>query len=178
MKIHLLGPSGSGTSTIGKKLSEWLKTPLFESDDIFWKETGIPYTEARSQEERKEKLHNILKQNDSWIIAGSALGWGDSLLEKAELIVLLYLNAEDRKKRLQQREYKQFGDRIRYGGDMFEIHRDFIKWAMKYDKGDMDMRSLKSEEAWVQKAHCPVLRITNDNENKTLEQILPLCRIR
>ena len=37
MKIHLLGSSGSGTSTIGKILAKKLNIHFFESDDFFGK---------------------------------------------------------------------------------------------------------------------------------------------
>jgi adenylate kinase family enzyme len=47
MFIHLLGPSGSGTSILGKAISQRLNIPWFDSDDIFWIKTDPPYTKKR-----------------------------------------------------------------------------------------------------------------------------------
>lgn len=170
MKIHLLGPSGSGTSTLGDALSKELNVPWFDSDDIYWERTNPPFTVIRSLVERQKILREIDSNNDSWIISGSMLEWGDFLRDKMELIIYLYVDKETRIGRLKKRESVRFGDRILRGNDMYENHQAFIKWAESYEEGGYDMRSKLSETAWIKEAKCPVLKI--EKEMPLTEEVL------
>jgi len=172
LKIHLLGPSGSGTSTIGKTLSEKFNLPFFDSDDFFWEDTTIPYSQKREIHQREHLLKSMIETHDSWVVSGSALKWGDILLEKSDLIVLVYCDKDTRLERLKLREEKKFGDRIKPGNDMYENHIAFINWAMEYDTGGLNMRSKKSEELWVSMANCKVLSITNTDLNHAVKEVL------
>lgn len=42
--IHIYGASGSGTSTIGKYISDKLGFYFMDTDDYFWQATNPPYT--------------------------------------------------------------------------------------------------------------------------------------
>lgn len=163
MKIHILGPSGSGTTTLGRLLSEQLDSPFFDCDDFFWEETEVPYTQIRPKEKRSELLKKEIESNSSWVISGASPGWGDILLEKADLIILLYTDREERLERLSRREREQFGHRIMPGGDMYENHKAFLEWAAGYDEGGMEMRSRARLEAWVKRAKGRVLYFYNES---------------
>jgi Shikimate kinase len=41
-RIHILGASGSGTTTLGRALAERLQYPHFDTDDSFWVPTDPP----------------------------------------------------------------------------------------------------------------------------------------
>ncbi len=79
MKIHLLGPSGSGTSTLGKALGDRLGRPWFDSDDFFWIPTDPPFTTKRPADERGRLLAATLAEN-AWM---SDLGCPVLRLERA-----------------------------------------------------------------------------------------------
>lgn len=162
MHIHLLGPSGSGTSSLGKAISEELNIPFFDSDDIFWEMTNPPFTSKRSIEQRQILLREINTHNKSWIISGSMLQWGDFLRDEIDLIVYLYIERDIRIKRLVKREKERFGDRILPGNDMYENHQAFITWAESYEDGDLNMRSKKSEIEWIKEAKRKVLKIEKE----------------
>jgi adenylate kinase family enzyme len=162
MHIHLLGPSGSGTSSLGQALSKELDIPYFDSDDIFWEKTDPPFTTIRPVERRQETLKEIDSRHDSWIIGGSMLRWGDFLREKLDLILYLYVDKDTRIARLIARERQRFGNRIAEGNDMHENHRAFIAWAESYEDGGLDMRSKTSETAWINEAKCEVVKIEHE----------------
>ncbi|NQT57512.1 MAG: AAA family ATPase [Bacteroidetes bacterium] len=172
MKIHIIGPSGSGTSTVGKLLSNRFGIPFFDSDDFFWEKTTIPYSKKNPVEKRKTLLNTMIAENDSWILSGSAMGWGDVLRNEADLIVLLFCEKSERCKRLRKREKEQFGDRIELENDMYENHETFIEWAMSYDEGGLDMRSRASEEAWIKQTKGSVIKLTNHCLDKTVDKIV------
>ena len=48
-KIHVLGASGSGTTTIAKVLAKKLGYVHLDTDSYFWEETDIPVTHARKK---------------------------------------------------------------------------------------------------------------------------------
>jgi hypothetical protein len=58
-----------------------------------------------------------------------------------------------------KREFKRYGNRIHEDGDMYEEHIKFIDWAMAYDTGDINMRSLINHEEWLKKITCPVVKL-------------------
>ncbi|ULQ59018.1 hypothetical protein K7I13_10905 [Brucepastera parasyntrophica] len=159
MKIHLLGPSGSGTSTLGKLIAGKYEVPWFDSDDLFWIKTDPPFTVKRDINERTLLLRKTLSEHDSWVLSGSALGWGDFIRECIDIAIYKYVEPGQRLERLLKRERQRYGGRIESGGDMYESSRQFIDWAMQYEKGGMDMRSAESETAWLEGLSCPVIKL-------------------
>ena len=62
-RIHVFGASGSGTTTLGKRLSQYLNYSFFDSDNYFWLPTVfivIPkdVRMSRLQEREKERYGN------------------------------------------------------------------------------------------------------------------------
>ena len=75
---------------------------------------------------------------------------------------------EERIKRLKEREYHRFGDRILPNGDMYEDLQKFLKWAAGYDDGGLETRSALHHKQWLRLITCPVItvdgtRTTNEN---------------
>jgi len=158
-RIHILGATGSGTTTLAQALErehgyKWLCT-----DHAFWSPTHIPFVSPRPREERIPLIAAALEENPKWALAGSLCGWGDVFIPKFELVVYLYTPAEIRKERIKKREYERYGERIREGGDMFDIHVDFVEWAMTYDTAGLDTRSAKLHESWLAQLPCPIVRL-------------------
>ena len=59
-RIHILGATGSGTTTLGRALAERLQCPHFETDDYVWVPTDPPYTKQRERTERQQPLMDDL----------------------------------------------------------------------------------------------------------------------
>lgn len=149
MKIHLLGPSGSGTSTLGQALAHSLGCYFVDADSLFWLVSDPPFTHKRPFDERRELLLSTISPHQHWVLSGSVLGWGDSVRELADLLIYKYLEPKIRIPRLLAREYARHGRRIQEGGDMEESHQAFISWAQGYETGGMEQRSRSSEQAWL-----------------------------
>ncbi len=172
MKIFITGASGSGTTTLGKILAHKLSIPQYDNDDIFWEQTETPFTVKRPEEDRKKILQEIIGWEQSWIFSGSALKWGELILQNADLVVRLFCDTETRIARLKLRESQRFGERILPGGDMHENHVKFIEWAEKYDTGGLNMRSRQSEEIWMRNAGCRVLELVNVDSEETAKSVV------
>jgi len=174
--IHILGASGSGTTTLGQALEQKYGYKWLDTDHYFWFPTEPPFTASRPREERIPLMAASIEDNPKCVISGSLCGWGDVFISKFDLVIFIYTPAEIRKERLKEREYQRYGDRIRESGDMYDEHIKFIDWAMAYDTGDINMRSLKLHEEWMKQIICPIIRLngidTCDHNISLLEKYL------
>lgn len=152
--IHIYGASGSGTSTLGRKISEELGYKFMDADDYFWLPTNPRYTTKRSKEERLALMKKDISDNDNVVISGSLVDWGDELIPLFTLAIRLVTDTEIRTTRLKEREKQKFGDRIMPGGDMYTHHMEFIEWARKYDTGSVNMRSKAKHDEWQKLLMC------------------------
>src|SRR4029450_3942966 len=99
-RIHILGASGSGTTTLGRALAERLQYPHFDTDDYFWLPTDPPYTQQRERTERAQLLMDDIPAQDSWVLSGSLCGWGDVAIPLFALVVFLWIPQDIRMERL------------------------------------------------------------------------------
>jgi len=131
--IHIYGASGSGTTTLGSALAKELDVLHLDTDDYYWKESEIPYTEKYSPAERIESIRMRISNHQSWVLSGSLCSWGAPIAELFTLTIFVYLNPSLRLQRLRERELERYGNRIEKSGDMHEKHIQFMEWAAKYD---------------------------------------------
>ena len=104
--IHIYGASGSGTSTLGRKISEELGYKFMDTDDYFWVPTNPQYSTKRSREERLALMKKDITENENVVISGSLVDWGDELIPMFTLVVRLVTDTETRIERLKNRESK------------------------------------------------------------------------
>ena len=161
-RIHILGASGSGTTTLGLALAKRLNCPCFDSDDYFWLPTDPPYQIKRERSQRQRLLLADLLRHDSWVLSGSACGWGDVAIPLFDLVVYLWLPVAIRLERIERRGQEHFGDELLPGGSMHETHRKLMDYAALYDTGDETVRSKRLHEKWLSSLPCNVLRIEDD----------------
>ena len=152
--IHIYGASGSGTSTLGRKISQELGYKFMDTDDYFWLPTNPQYTTKRSKAERLALMKKDISENDNVVIAGSLVDWGDELIPLFTLAVRLVTDTEVRIERLEKREKQKFGDQILPDGDMYTTHMKFMEWARAYDTGSIDIRSKAKHDEWQKLLHC------------------------
>ena len=158
-RIHILGASGSGTSTLGAALAARLGHPHVDADTLFWMTTDPPFTTRRPAEERHALLLRLLPVTGQWVFSGSALKWASSLEPVYDLIVFLRLAPSERMERLRRRQAARYGARIEADGDMIAANAAFLRWAEAYDSAGPEQRSLVLHEEWLSPQTAPVLRL-------------------
>lgn len=87
-RIHILGASGSGTSTLGSSLSKVLPHTHLDTDDYFW---ITKFTEQRQAPIRRQMLKIDLSLYEKWILPGAVCGWGDNFKSCFDLVVFLWI---------------------------------------------------------------------------------------
>lgn len=152
--IHIYGASGSGTSTIGKFIADKLGYFFMDTDDYFWEPTNPPYTIKRKISDRITLMKNDIAKHSGVVISGSLVDWGDELIPLFTLVIRVETDTAIRIERLKRRERENFGNRIDFGGDMYENHREFLSWAASYDSGGLDIRSKAKHDEWQKQVRC------------------------
>lgn len=168
-RIHITGASGSGTSTLGKALSENLGYMHFDTDNYYWLSKPPLFTHKREISERQDLLRRDLEKYENWILTGSLCGWGDMFIPYFDLVVYLWIPKDIRIKRLMERERQRYGLDIEPGGSKYDSYMEFIEWASKYDEAGLEMRSRALHEYWMSTLNCPILKVEGD---LTLEERL------
>ena len=167
-RIHIFGASGSGTTTIAKKLCEGLGYTHFDTDSYYWHKTEEPFTDMRPVEERLVMMKKDLNSHENWILSGSLDGWGNPLVSMFDLVIFVYVPQDIRIKRLKVREQERYGDDVLPGGRRHESTQEFIEWASGYDSGLLTGRNLPRHEKWLAELQCSTLRIINDDLEKSI----------
>src|SRR6266571_6201650 len=152
MRVLVTGASGSGTTTLGRALSDKLNSSFFDADDYYWLRTDPPFQEKRDTANRLHLLLTDLRKVSSAIVAGSVMNWGTELEDSFSLIVFLTLDAEIRVARLREREIARRG----------RADEEFLEWAAQYEEGRMSGRSRTLHEKWLSERRCSVLRLDGD----------------
>ena len=140
-RIHILGASGSGTTTLGRALAERLQNPHFDPDDHVWLQTDPPYTPQRERTKRHQLLMDNITAHDAWVLSGSLCGWGDVAICLFELVVFLSIPHDRCMEHLRQREHEQFGERILPGGTWTRSLNGFSRGQRPMMRGDGTCRA-------------------------------------
>ena len=162
LKIHTVGGSGSGTTTLAQALAQQMGFQHFDTDHYYWQKTDPPFTHKVPISDRIKNLKKDLNAQDSWVLSGSLVSWGSEIAELFTSVVFICIPSEVRMKRLEERERIRHGDRIKPGGDMHQTHQEFLVWAAQYDDVNFNGRSRVLHEQWLQKLNCPIVRIENE----------------
>lgn len=175
VRLHIFGASGSGTTTLARALAEHCGWLHLDTDDFYWLPSEPPYLHKRPPQQRVEMIGEHTAQVPNWLLSGSLCSWGEALIPSFSHALFLRLDDEERMRRLRQREAQRYGERIEPGGDMHAQSQAFLEWAAGYEQGDLQTRSLRMHEAWIERQlTCPLLRLDSTHETpaQLVDQVL------
>lgn len=161
-RIHILGASGTGTSTLGRALADAWSVPFHDTDDYFWQPTEPPYTRPRPSAERLALMQTMFLPHRAWLLSGSLMGWGEPVLPHLDLAVFLTLDPVTRLERLNRREANRYGAQaIAPGGPYHAGFGTFMAWAAQYDHDDPGFkgRGLSRHRVFLATFPCRVLEL-------------------
>jgi adenylate kinase family enzyme len=168
-RVYITGASGCGVTTLGRVLAGRLGGVHIDTDDHYWIASEPPYREARALAERLGSIRAEQQRCGRWVVSGSLEGWGESVIQDADLIVFLEAPTATRLRRLRQREYMRFGKALLPGGTMFEAHRQFIQRTSRYDCEPERGRSRVRHEKWLMSVANTFIRL---DATRTIEQLV------
>jgi len=160
-RVHIVGASGSGTSTLGRALAARLGSAHLDTDDFFWLPTEPPFEQIRARAERQALLGAALERHAAWVLSGSLCGWGDVFIPRFDLVVFVWLAPDIRLARLRAREVARYGQGpVAPGGARHAKAEAFLEWAAGYDERlEVPERCRALHEQWLAALPCPVLRL-------------------
>jgi len=179
-RIAIVGGSGAGKTTLGKRLAELVNGTFVEVDALQHK---AHWTKA-SDEEIRSAVHAALDEKPSWVIDGTCeREMGDFISSRADVIVWLDLPLVVKLSRLLRRSWRRVRTReVLWNGNV-ETWRDvfvgrdsvvahplrthFRHRRRMLTRSDQDkivrLRSAREVDAWVSSLQ---LRRTADEPNK------------
>ena len=163
MNILIFGAPGSGESTLGQALADATGFFYMDTDDYFWLETPVPYSQRRNTEEGLSMMLHDIETHSNCVISGPICGWGDILIPFIDLSVRLNTDTALRIKRICEREARLFGHRTDPGGDMHCQFWEFLAAARQYDTAGHEVRSLAQHMLWEQNLICDKMLLDGGN---------------
>ena len=153
MGILICGLNGAGKSTLGRILADRLGYEFIDNEDLFFPKTDPSYmfSGPRSEEEAVRILEERISGNNRFVFAAVKGDYGDKLMASLDHIVLIEVPKQIRSRRVRDRSYRKFGDRILPGGDLSDREN---KWFLLTDS-----RPETYVTDWLEKVNCPVIRI-------------------
>ena len=153
MGILICGLNGTGKSTLGRLLADRMRYEFIDNEDLFFPKADPSYTfsSPRSKEDVIRLLEEKISENNRFIFAAVRGNYGDRLIASLDYIVLIEVPKQIRSKRVRDRSYQKFGDRILPGGDLYDKEN---KWFSLTDG-----RPETYVTDWLETVNCPVIRI-------------------
>ena len=153
MGILICGHNGTGKSTLGKELALALGCQFIDNEDLFFPKTDESYmfSSPRNKKEVITSLEEMIEKNDHFIFAAVKGDYGDKLIKAIDHVILIEVPKNIRYKRVRERSYQKFGERIKEDGDLFEKES---KWF-----SIVESRPENYVTSWLDNISCPIIRI-------------------
>ncbi|MBQ7670025.1 MAG: AAA family ATPase [Clostridia bacterium] len=153
MGILICGLNGVGKSTVGKALAERLSYRFIDNEDLFFPkdEPSYEYDRPRGKAEVIHILNDLISEDLSFVFCAVRGDYGDKFLSALDHIIYIYVPRKERDRRVFNRSYEKFGDRMLEGGDLYERENSFIALAQN--------RPDDYVERWIETVNIPVIRI-------------------
>lgn len=169
-KIIVCGGNGAGKSTVSRALSAKTGWVFRDAEDYYFPkdDPDYAYAHARTQEEVAKLLKADLAAHED-IIFAAVRGRHSPETEKM-FTCAVYVDAprEIRLRRVRERSYRKFGNRMLPGGDLYETETAFFNMV--------EERPDSYTQEWLRKASLPVIFVDGtlppeENAEKILREI-------
>lgn len=153
MGILICGLNGAGKSTLGRILADRIGYEFIDNEDLYFRKTDLSYDFAapRGKEEVIRLLEERITNNNRFVFAAVKGDYGEKLVSLLDHVVLIDVPKEVRSRRIRERSFRKFGDRILEGGDLFDRES---RWFALTDSRPDDYVT-----GWLETVTCPVVRI-------------------
>lgn len=149
--ILVFGLNGSGKSTLGKKLAQMLDYKFMDIEDYYFEDSIVPYSKMRTREECTKLMVSDIKKHDNFVLSAVTGDFGNEVISAISLGVYMYAPLDLRLKRIKQRSIDKFGERVNFGGDMYDSEESFFKMVHE--------RNSDKVEKWLESVSLPIIEI-------------------
>ena len=136
-KIVICGLNGSGKSTLGKKLADIINYKHIDIEDYYFVDNNdYKYESSISKDEVVKNIEKDFNKYNNIIFTACKGDYGN-LNDMYDFAILIRLDKETRLKRVKERSYKQFKDRILENGDLYEKENSFFNKISKRNESEI-----------------------------------------
>ncbi len=131
-RIAIIGNSGSGKSTVARKVYDFCNLPLHHLDTYFWKSNWTP-----PNRDEYKIIHDGLCDQDKWVIEGTNLSLWEHRMNRADVIIILKIPRYLCLWRIFKRTWKYYGKQAPgsapgcHEGVSFKFVK-FLKWVWNF----------------------------------------------
>lgn len=149
--ILITGLNGCGKSTVCKILADRLNYYSMDVEDYYFIKSDTPYSKFHTLEQTKQLMLKDIQKHGDFVLATVNCDWGEEISSMCKLAVLLSAPLDLRMKRIKNREYDKFGNRVLEGGDLYASQQKFHNKVLA--RGDEHM--VKQ----IQFIKCPIIEV-------------------
>lgn len=149
-RIWICGGNGAGKSTLGRALGELSGWRFADAEDYYFPCPGT-YAVSRTKEEAAALLLADLERYEDFLFASVAADFGEAVMARFTHAVLVSAPKGLRMRRIRERSYQKFGDRMRPGGDLHQQEEAFFRMAERRPEG--------WPESWLAAAALPAIQV-------------------
>ena len=156
--IILFGANGSGKTTLGRELARILSFKHMDHEDYAFEESDMPYAKERSSDDCINLMLVDIEKYRSFVLSAVTGDFGNIIPKYYKLAVHISAPLELRLKRVKQRDYDKFEERVCENGDMYEQRLKFHDFVAS--------PPLTKIEQWAKTLTCPVVQIDGTKDWK------------
>lgn len=127
--ICICGLNGCGKTTLAAALAKALNFKHMDVEDYYFVSSDNPYASSRTRGEVEVLLLEDIRRNPCFVFSAVGGNMNPEINACYDLVVYLDVPGDIRKKRIRDRAFDKFGNRILPGGDMYEQEEAFFKRA-------------------------------------------------
>ena len=151
--IQICGLNGCGKSTLGRALAEKIGFHFIDNENLYFSRINInePYKNPKSRPDVKRLLMEEVSRHPDFVFAAVKGDYGKDMIPMYDYIVMMEVPKNIRARRVRNRSFQKFGDRMLLGGDLHNQEEDFFQMV--------DSRKDDYVETWLQTVNCPIIRV-------------------
>ena len=153
--ICVCGLNGSGKTTLAKALAKKINFKCMDIEDYYFTRSSNPYKNARTRHEVELMLLEDIQNNPKFVFSAVNGNISSEINKKYKLVIYLYAPTDIRMKRIRQRAFDKFGDRVLPGGDMYDQEEEFFQFVSQ--------RTPHVIEEWLNTLSCKVIYLDGTN---------------
>ncbi len=151
--IQICGLNGCGKSTLGKALAEKIGFHFIDNENLYFTRASIdePYNNPKSRADVERLLIEEVGRYPDFVFAAVKGDYGKDMISMYDYIVMMEVPKNVCARRVRNRSFQKFGNRMLIGGDLYNQEEAFFQMV--------DSREDEFIETWLQMVNCPIIRV-------------------